>query len=117
MKIGEIIYTVNTNGEAYTGTGEATGPNALSASFSGVIDILPFVNIGDQRYRVTEIGKYSFFGCSAATGVKIPSTIIVIRTYAFSSMNLDEIILPESILQIMHRTLCAGCARKVFSCQ
>ena len=100
MRIGDIIYTAITNDEATTGTGSSSGPNALPRDYSGVIDILPFVNIDDKKYRVTEIGRYSFFGCSAATGVKIPSTVIVIKTYAFSSMKLDEIILPGSIMQI-----------------
>jgi hypothetical protein len=100
LRVGEILYTTYEYGEAMTGTGASSGPNAASKDFSGVIDILPFVTLNNKRYKVTEIGAYSFYGCSSATGVKIPPTIILIRARAFSSMNLDEIVLPGSIIQI-----------------
>ena len=98
--VGDIKYSVDIYGDAYTGTGASSGPNAIAKNYSNIIDILPFVTLENKRRRVTEVGQYSFYGCTNATGVKIPTTVIAIRKYAFSSLVLDEIILPGSIVQI-----------------
>ena len=96
--VDKILYTLLDNGEATTGDRSTIHANALYKSYEGVIDIRPSVVIDGKNIWVTEIGQYSFYGCSKAKGLRIPSTIRIINQWAISSFVLDELIVPASVL-------------------
>ncbi len=66
--------------------------------YSGHVVIPPTVVCGGQEYRVTEVGAYSFDGCTDLLSVSFPETLFAIGTNAFRiCTNLTTLTLPESL--------------------
>ncbi|EAY03459.1 hypothetical protein TVAG_412630 [Trichomonas vaginalis G3] len=71
--------------EVRVGTGifNETYPNAVNATYSGILCIPNFITYSDLLWRVVEIGTCSFAYCNQILSVKIGYNIEIIKNYAF----------------------------------
>ena len=100
---GGLWYTVldETQKTCKTREGTMTTAGAPSdTSFSGELKIPGKVSDGTAEYTVTEIGKYSFYGCSFRNrriiNGEIPASVKKIGESAFENCNIEYLMLPEN---------------------
>ena len=79
--ISERLRTVR------TGDNREYGPNAVPSEYGTTLLIPEQVkNEKGKYYRVTEIGRYSFYGCKNITSAFIPSSIEIIHKYGLAAL-------------------------------
>ena len=89
-----LVYKIASTNDFYAvGTNQSTGPNAISADFSGKV-VIPKTY---SNLPIREIGNHAFFGCSKITEVEILADIIIFHEYAFDRCSsLKRINIPSS---------------------
>lgn len=90
---GNLIYTVNDDGESVTVSGKSRTPTHLNIESS--------ISNKGKNYTVTEIGDQVFGGCNTLTEVTLPNTVKIIGYQAFCKCsNLTKVIIPEGVKKI-----------------
>lgn len=90
IKIGDLKYTVNADGESVTVSGTSGNPTQLNIESS--------ILYNGTNYTVTEIGYQAFFKCSNLTNVTIPEGVKKIGQAAFYGCSqLTSITIPSTI--------------------
>lgn len=90
---GNLIYTVNDDGESVTVSGKSRTPTHLNIESS--------ISNKGKNYTVTEIGDQVFWGCNTLTEVTLPNTVKIIGYQAFCKCsNLTKVIIPEGVKKI-----------------
>lgn len=79
-----VVKTPNDFQEGYIGIGYS--------EYSGNISIPSNVTYYNEKYEVVKIKQGAFVGCTQLKSIKIPKTVTDIERYAFSSPNLDVLI-------------------------
>ncbi|MCR5646076.1 MAG: leucine-rich repeat domain-containing protein, partial [Bacteroidales bacterium] len=100
-----LYYSVTNSSNHYV---RVTAPNSSSSDpwsgFSkpvGSLVIPSVVSNGGVEYQVTEIGSYSFYGCSGLTEVVIPNSVTIVDSYAFyGCTGLSELTIGEGVQYI-----------------
>lgn len=94
IKIGDLKYTVNADGESVTVSGKSRNPTQLNIENS--------ISDGNGKsYTVTKIGDQVFWGCNTLTEVTLPNTVDEIGYQAFCKCsNLTKVIIPEGVTKI-----------------
>ena len=83
--INDVLYTrIDLTATARVGDGSPSWPNAVSPLFSGVLVILPFVEIDSISCKVVEISDEALYGCSDITDIILPNTIETLKFECFS---------------------------------
>jgi hypothetical protein len=72
----------------------------VAGDYSGDIVIPATVTYDDKEFVVDKIGYEAFNGCSALTGITIPSTVTQIGSYAFCGTGISSITIPNTVNQI-----------------
>ena len=104
--------------------------------YSGTIEIPETIQFNGKMYKVTEIGKYAFFGskissvslpnsittigdraffgCEYLRSVKIPASVINIGIYAFAECDkILEIYIPENVKSIGEGAFNSSCLKSI----
>ena len=103
IKIGNLRYTVNADGESVTVSGTSGNPTQLNIE-SSIYD-------KDKNYTVTKIAMWAFNKCNSLTEVTIPNTVIEIDYQAFYYCpNLKKVTIHEGVKTIGH-TAFIGCTQ------
>lgn len=90
---GNLIYTVNDDGESVTVSGKSRAPTHLNIESS--------ISNKGKNYTVTEIGDQVFWGCNTLTEVTLSNTVKIIGYQAFCKCsNLTKVIIPEGVKKI-----------------
>lgn len=90
---GNLIYTVNDDGESVTVSGKSRIPTHLNIESS--------ISNKGKNYTVTEIGDQVFWGCNTLTEVTLPNTVKIIGYQAFCKCsNLTNVTIPEGVKKI-----------------
>lgn len=90
---GNLIYTVNADGESVTVSGKSRNPKQLNIESS--------ISSNGKNYTVTEIGDQVFWGCNTLTEVTLPHTVKIIGYQAFCKCsNLTNVTIPEGVTKI-----------------
>lgn len=90
---GNLIYTVNDDGESVTVSGKSRIPTHLNIESS--------ISNKGKNYTVTEIGDQVFWGCNTLTEVTLPNTVKIIGYQAFCKCsNLTNVTIPEGVTKI-----------------
>lgn len=90
---GNLIYTVNADGESVTVSGKSRNPKQLNIESS--------ISSNGKNYTVTEIGDQVFWGCNTLTEVTLPNTVKIIGYQAFCKCsNLTNVTIPEGVKKI-----------------
>lgn len=90
---GNLIYTVNDDGESVTVSGKSRTPTHLNIESS--------ISNKGKNYTVTEIGDQVFWGCNTLTEVTLPNTVKIIGYQAFCKCsNLTNVTIPEGVTKI-----------------
>lgn len=90
---GNLIYTVNDDGESVTVSGKKGSPTELKIESS--------ISNNGTNYTVTEIGDQAFWGCNTLTEVTLPHTVDEIGYQAFCKCsNLTNVTIPEGVKKI-----------------
>ena len=90
---GNLIYTVNDDGESVTVSGKSRTPTHLNIESS--------ISNKGKNYTVTEIGDQVFWGCNTLTEVTLPNTVKIIGYQAFCKCsNLTNVTIPEGVKKI-----------------
>lgn len=94
IKIGDLKYTVNADGESVTVSGKSRNPTQLNIENS--------ISDGNGKsYTVTKIGDQVFWGCNTLTEVTLPNTVDEIGYQAFCKCsNLTNVTIPEGVKKI-----------------
>lgn len=93
IKIGNLRYTVNADGESVTVSGTSGKPTQLNIESS--------ILYNGTNYTVTEIGYQAFWGCNTLTEVTLPNTVDEIGYQAFCKCsNLTNVTIPEGVKKI-----------------
>jgi uncharacterized repeat protein (TIGR02543 family) len=89
---GNLIYTVNADGESVTVSGTSGSPTQLTIESS----------ISDKNYTVTKIAMWAFNNArNTLTEVTLPNTVDEIGYQAFfNCSNLTKVIIPEGVTKI-----------------
>jgi hypothetical protein len=74
--------------------------SVVAGDYSGDIVIPATVTYDEKEFVVDKIGYEAFSGCSAVTGITIPSTVTQIDSYAFCGTAISSISIPNSVNQI-----------------
>lgn len=96
--VGDLNYTVNSDGTTVTVTGHVNGTAA-----TGSLVIPENVTYEGSSYAVTVIGYYAFFGCSGFTGdLNIPNSVTIISRCAFANCSgfTGDLIIPNGVTEI-----------------
>lgn len=92
--LDEIEKTCKTREGSYEGAG------APGESFNGELKIPEKVSDGTTEFKVTEIGKFSFYGCTFTNrrilNDEIPASVKRIGASAFAKCNIEYLMLPEN---------------------
>ena len=101
------------------------GPNTIS-NYKGNFIVPETVNYNNCTYRVTSIGRYTFFSCTDLTSVKIPKSVTFVDILIFYGCTGLESIIVESgnpkydsrdkcnaIIESSTNTLRVGCKNTV----
>lgn len=100
---GNLIYTVNDDGESVTVSGKSRNPTQLNIESS--------ISSNGKNYTVTEIGDQVFWGCNTLTEVTLPNTVKIIGYQAFCKCSkLTNVTIPEGVTKI-GQTAFYGCSQ------
>lgn len=93
IRIGNLKYTVNADGESVTVSGTSGNPTQLN--------IESLISSNGRNYTVTEIAKWAFNKCNTLTEVTLPNTVDEIGYQAFfNCSNLTNVTIPEGVTKI-----------------
>lgn len=93
IRIGNLKYTVNANGESVTVSGTSGNPTQLNIESS--------ISSNGRNYTVTEIATWAFNKCNTLTEVTLPNTVDEIGYQAFfNCSNLTNVTIPEGVTKI-----------------
>lgn len=93
IKIGNLKYTVNADGESVTVSGTSGNPTQLNIESS--------ISSNGRNYTVTEIATWAFNKCNTLTEVTLPPTVDEIGYQAFfNCSNLTNVTIPEGVTKI-----------------
>lgn len=93
IKIGNLKYTVNADGESVTVSGTSGNPTQLNIESS--------ISSNGRNYTVTEIATWAFNKCNTLTEVTLPNTVDEIGYQAFfNCSNLTNVTIPEGVKKI-----------------
>lgn len=93
IKIGNLKYTVNADGESVTVSGTSGNPTQLTIESS--------ISSNGRNYTVTEIATWAFNKCNTLTEVTLPNTVDEIGYQAFfNCSNLTNVTIPEGVTKI-----------------
>lgn len=93
IKIGNLKYTVNADGESVTVSGTSGNPTQLNIESS--------ISSNGRNYTVTEIATWAFNKCNTLTEVTLPNTVDEIGYQAFfNCSNLTNVTIPEGVTKI-----------------
>lgn len=100
---GNLIYTVNDDGESVTVSGKSRNLTQLNIESS--------ISSNGKNYTVTEIGDQVFWGCNTLTEVTLPNTVKIIGYQAFCKCSkLTNVTIPEGVTKI-GQTAFYGCSQ------
>ena len=89
-------YAKGEYGEEMEMITEAGSPDA-----TGDITILSSFTVNGQKYAVTKIGDFAFYGCEKISSVTIPETLLFIGERSFCGCsNLAKVEIPKSVTSI-----------------
>lgn len=93
IRIGNLKYTVNADGESVTVSGTSGNPTQLNIESS--------ISSNGRNYTVTEIATWAFNKCNTLTEVTLPNTVdeIGYQTF-FNCSNLTNVTIPEGVTKI-----------------
>lgn len=90
IKIGNLKYTVNADGQSVTVSGTSGSPTQLNIESS--------ISYKDKNYTVTKIATWAFNECNTLTEVTLPNTVDEIGYQAFfKCSNLTNVTIPEGV--------------------
>lgn len=93
IRIGNLKYTVNADGESVTVSGTSGNPTQLNIESS--------ISSNGRNYTVTEIATWAFNKCNTLTEVTSPNTVDEIGYQAFfNCSNLTNVTIPEGVTKI-----------------
>lgn len=93
IRIGNLKYTVNADGESVTVSGTSGNPTQLNIESS--------ISCNGRNYTVTEIATWAFNKCNTLTEVTLPNTVDEIGYQAFfNCSNLTNVTIPEGVTKI-----------------
>lgn len=93
IRIGNLKYTVNADGESVTVSGTSGNPTQLNIESS--------ISSNGRNYTVTEIATWAFNKCNTLTEVTLPNTVDEIGYQAFfNCSNLTNVAIPEGVTKI-----------------
>lgn len=93
IRIGNLKYTVNADGESVTVSGTSGNPTQLNNESS--------ISSNGRNYTVTEIATWAFNKCNTLTEVTLPNTVDEIGYQAFfNCSNLTNVTIPEGVTKI-----------------
>lgn len=93
IRIGNLKYTVNADGESVTVSGTSGNPTQLNIESS--------ISSNGRNYTVTEIATGAFNKCNTLTEVTLPNTVDEIGYQAFfNCSNLTNVTIPEGVTKI-----------------
>lgn len=93
IRIGNLKYTVNADGESVTVSGTSGNPTQLNIESS--------ISSNGRNYTVTEIATWAFNKCNTLTEVALPNTVDEIGYQAFfNCSNLTNVTIPEGVTKI-----------------
>lgn len=93
IRIGNLKYTVNADGESVTVSGTSGNPTQLNIESS--------ISSNGRNYTVTEIATWAFNKCNTLTEVTLPNTVDEIGYQAFfNCSNLTNVTIPEGATKI-----------------
>ena len=93
IRIGNLKYTVNADGESVTVSGTSGNPTQLNIESS--------ISSNGRNYTVTEIATWAFNKCNTLTEVTLPNTVDEIGYQAFfNCSNLTNVTVPEGVTKI-----------------
>lgn len=93
IRIGNLKYTVNADGESVTVSGTSGNPTQLNIESS--------ISSNGRNYTVTEIATWAFNKCNTLTEVTLPPTLDEIGYQAFfNCSNLTNVTIPEGVTKI-----------------
>ena len=93
IRIGNLKYTVNADGESVTVSGTSGNPTQLNIESS--------ISSNGRNYTVTEIATWAFNKCNTLTEVTLPNTVDEIGYQAFfNCSNLTNVTSPEGVTKI-----------------
>lgn len=93
IRIGNLKYTVNADGESVTVSGASGNPTQLNIESS--------ISSNGRNYTVTEIATWAFNKCNTLTEVTLPNTVDEIGYQAFfNCSNLTNVTIPEGVTKI-----------------
>jgi len=99
-RIDGIYYNFNSANKTATVTFLYNSTGNISA-YSGEIIIPCEVTWKDVNYKVTNIGRGAFSGCSGLTSIEISNSVTNIDENAFSGCSgLSSIVIPNSVISI-----------------
>lgn len=103
IRIGNLKYTVNADGESVTVSGTSGNPTQLNIESS--------ISSNGRNYTVTEIATWAFNKCNTLTEVTLPNTVDEIGYQAFfNCSNLTNVTIPEGVTKIGQATF-YGCSQ------
>ena len=81
----------------YWAPSPSTGSNAIDKGTAGEVTIPDSAVYFDEKFRVTQIDGYAFYGCNSVTALHIPNTIVEIGVYGVGDMSsVTEVNIPEN---------------------
>lgn len=93
IRIGNLKYTVNADGESVTVSCTSGNPTQLNIESS--------ISSNGRNYTVTEIATWAFNKCNTLTEVTLPNTVDEIGYQAFfNCSNLTNVTIPEGVTKI-----------------
>lgn len=93
IRIGNLKYTVNADGESVTVSDTSGNPTQLNIESS--------ISSNGRNYTVTEIATWAFNKCNTLTEVTLPNTVDEIGYQAFfNCSNLTNVTIPEGVTKI-----------------
>lgn len=93
IRIGNLKYTVNADGESVTVSGTSGNPTQLNIESS--------ISSNGRNYTVTEIATWAFNKCNTLTEVTLPNTVDEIGYQAFfNCSNLTNVTISEGVTKI-----------------
>ena len=111
LKDGGIYYNLNANTKTAEVTFKGVQYYSYDNEYTGAVVIPSEVTYYGEKYSVTSIGEFAFYGCSNLTSVTIPNSVTSISQQAFSGCSgLTSITIPNSVTSIGERAFssCSG---------
>ena len=82
----------------YWAPSPATGSNAIDKATVGEVTIPDTALYFDEKFLVSQIDGYAFYGCNSVTALHIPNTIAEIGVYGVADMSsIKEVNIPENV--------------------